>query len=101
MARELLELTGLPVVLIALTLDFPTPSDFVHAFRRWAARPRTVRRIERRAVRTIDAARAICRLRGRSRPSESTSAKQSAVAPGRVKLGCDPVYGVDKTTSYQ
>jgi len=35
-ARELLTLTVLPVGEISLTLDFASPSAFVHAFRRWS-----------------------------------------------------------------
>lgn len=35
-ARELLSLTALPVGDIGMTLDFATPSAFVHAFRRWS-----------------------------------------------------------------
>jgi AraC-like DNA-binding protein len=35
-ARELLTLTPLPVGDIAMTLNFASPSSFVHAFRRWS-----------------------------------------------------------------
>jgi AraC-like DNA-binding protein len=35
-ARELLAVASLPAVDIAVTLDFATPSAFVHAFRRWS-----------------------------------------------------------------
>jgi AraC-like DNA-binding protein len=35
-ARELLVLASLPVGDISVTLDFATPSSFVHAFRRWS-----------------------------------------------------------------
>lgn len=34
-ARELLALTPLPVGSLALTLDYASPSAFIHAFRRW------------------------------------------------------------------
>jgi AraC-like DNA-binding protein len=35
-ARDLLALTSLSIIDIALTLDFSTPSAFVRAFRRWS-----------------------------------------------------------------
>ena len=35
MAQDLLAMSGLPIGQLALTLDFATPSAFIHAFRRW------------------------------------------------------------------
>jgi len=35
-ARELLAVAALPAAEIGVTLNFATPSAFVHAFRRWS-----------------------------------------------------------------
>ena len=39
MAQELLSMSSLTIADLSLTLDYATPSAFIHAFRRWTGRP--------------------------------------------------------------
>lgn len=48
-AQELLSMSALPVGDLALTLDFATPSAFIHAFRRWTGDTPAAWRVRSRA----------------------------------------------------
>jgi AraC-like DNA-binding protein len=50
MAQDLLAMSRLPVGQLALTLDFATPSAFIHAFRRWTGETPAAWRKERQAA---------------------------------------------------
>jgi AraC-like DNA-binding protein len=50
MARELLSMSSLAVADLALTLDYATPSAFIHAFQRWTGESPAAWRKERQTA---------------------------------------------------
>jgi AraC-like DNA-binding protein len=52
MAQELLSMSSLEIADLALTLDYATPSTFIHAFRRWTGVTPAAWRNSRRAARS-------------------------------------------------
>jgi AraC-like DNA-binding protein len=52
MAQDLLAMSRLPIGQLAFTLDFATPSAFIHAFRRWTGETPAAWRKERQAAPT-------------------------------------------------